>query len=360
MKLRYRNISYWLLISLVFLHPSLLGQIGQMEGDPFAGFQIMGTPRSNLPIGANWKLGIGPNGSGASSENLRVAQSYGEGNLSQSKDFELGLKGALAKWLKLDLSAGAEKDTGVDLEFDALEVVTVKDLTQLDILPNQSVLYEGLRVGKLKLVYDKSRRIGIEAELNEHFGNVETDLIDDKQVSSVVSGANLFVAYRLFTFGAPKVLDQKKEKLRFKKGRIKATFSKDVELEILYQDWWSCCSFKLQNNPQGKVDACAASNPVQARVRQLNRINLKGQPWELLHELEGTQFSGMVIPMETIDDQEGLISTYILLDDMFLGFQGVKNSPDIYPSVNTADATATFRRVRIPFRIEKDKSVAGW
>lgn len=360
MMLQRSRVQFLLCIAFFLTNCSLTAQLGQFQGDPFTGFQVMGTPRTNVPIGASWKLGIGPNGSGVSPDELRVAQSYGTGSLSQDKEFELGLKGTLAKWLKLDLSAGVEMDKGINLEFDRMEIVTVKDLTQLDILPNQSVLYEALRVGELTLVYDKNRRVGIEAELKEHFGDVETSLINDKQVKSSVSGANLFVAYRLFTFGAPKVIVQKTEKLRFKKGRIKTVFDKEVELEFLTDDWWECCSFKLQSNPQARVDACAASKPVQARVRQLNRINLKGQPWEMVQDLEGTNFSGVVIPMETIDDQTGLSSTYILLDNLSLGFQGVKNSSDIYPFINLSGATATYRKVRIPFKIEKDNSVAGW
>lgn len=162
--------------------------------DVLSGYKLLSNPRTGIPIGAVWYQGTGPNAEGAASENIVRDDGAAVLNFTQVQRRVLaanvasfiGLTGVQAKHLIVDLSD--------------LKVVRVKDIFQVGVTPDDSVLYEGISAGRMTFRY--RRRLGL--DLGSRFAAkgipVDAKLTTGNIESVTVDGTDLYLAYRVLKF----------------------------------------------------------------------------------------------------------------------------------------------------------------
>ncbi|APR70515.1 hypothetical protein [Acinetobacter haemolyticus] len=179
--------------------------------EKFKGFKIMDIPREDVNVGAQWQQGFGPTGEAANPENLISTKSY---TTIDSKT-QFGVEIISNFYKILNLSPIAQNHTSVLLE--DIKIVTVKNLTELDLSANTQVLYEAISVGNISIKTDSSYAAEVESALLKKFGNSNISLNSHKLSSKKINANDLFVAYRVVAMGKPTITEKTK---RFTEGSI--------------------------------------------------------------------------------------------------------------------------------------------
>ncbi len=163
--------------------------------DVLSGYQLLSNPRTAIPIGAVWYQATGPNGNGAASENIVTDDGAAVFKFTQVQRRVLAANVASF----IGLTGVQAKQVVVDLE--DLKVVRVKDIFQLDVTADDSILYEGISAGRMTFRY----RRGLGLDLGSKFAAKNIPVVDAKlttgNIESVtVDGSNLYLAYRVVKF----------------------------------------------------------------------------------------------------------------------------------------------------------------
>lgn len=209
----------------------------------------MKIPRADVPVGAVWQQGIGPNGAGAPPEALQL--SAAPSVMTSNSQFKLGAELSILQWLGLTTSlAGTTKVNITDVQ-----TLTVKDITALRVQPGNQVIYEAVKVGGFSVQTDSSSQAAMKAALEQRSLNVKAETGN----SLVVSGSNLYVAYRVITLNAPKIISRKKQELRYERefqlGSYRLNFRTGGFLNCI-------CSEVDKIDDHSRLHDCEKSNPV--------------------------------------------------------------------------------------------------
>ncbi|PTQ94891.1 hypothetical protein C8P68_106101 [Mucilaginibacter yixingensis] len=177
-----------------------------------AGFRFLSLPRRELPVGAVWNDVTGPNGAGASPQQLITVGSFSNLSSFITDTSKATLELGVLSFLK---SGGYFKSlTTQSIELANLSIVGFNDLSLLKNNIGNDVIYEALKVDNIKLIIKKANLVNAKTELSKLFNTVnftgEYDKGADKEI--VVSGLNLFIGYRIIKI---QKANQRVDKLEF-------------------------------------------------------------------------------------------------------------------------------------------------
>lgn len=130
--------NFFYLSTLVFSSSFILGNVS--HASEFNGFKSLDVARDNVRLGALWQQGTGPIGLETSRDNTITSKSFNGYDIQ--KNFDLDVTASI--YGLLGISPKIQKNVKLNLE--GVEVVTVKDLTQLNITNGNNIIYEALRV----------------------------------------------------------------------------------------------------------------------------------------------------------------------------------------------------------------------
>lgn len=167
-------------------------------------YKVLSTPKSDIRIGAVWRPGIGPDGSGLSGEELLVSKSID--SLTADKIFRQRVEASVYQLL----GVSGELRRLSSLELENIEVVTVADLSQLKVQPGNQLLYEAVRVGGIKIKTSQVYADDIRSMAMQRLGNSTIAMEGGGSGALSVSGANIYVAYRVVELGAAQVSVKRK------------------------------------------------------------------------------------------------------------------------------------------------------
>ncbi|NVM62246.1 hypothetical protein FHW88_000522 [Mucilaginibacter sp. SG538B] len=187
------------------------GQIN-VSTTSIAGFKLMSLPRVNVPVGAAWNDVTGPVGLGASQQQIIVTKSFDNLNYLSSDTNSTKLQLGVLSFLK---SGGYFKSLSTQsLDLVSLSIVGFNDVNILKNNVGNSIIYDALKVNKIKLTIKKANLNNAKAELSKLFTKVDIEGEFDKgnEKEIVVGGIDLFIGYRLFKIKKAK---EKVEKLKF-------------------------------------------------------------------------------------------------------------------------------------------------
>ncbi len=267
--------NFFYLSTLVFSSSFILGNVS--HASEFNGFKSLDVARDNVRLGALWQQGTGPIGLETSRDNTITSKSFNGYDIQ--KNFDLDVTASI--YGLLGISPKIQKNVKLNLE--GVEVVTVKDLTQLNITNGNNIIYEALRVKGFTLDIINDANAEIETAILEKFGNstISADSNYNKKIQ--VKADNLFVAYRVITIKNARV-----------KEKTKKITDKPVKLDgytfNIYPDKAiSCMCPGIGSAVSLAVSAtCRAKNPltIVAENPKLGNINQGGlhlkvtQSWE--------------------------------------------------------------------------------
>lgn len=167
---------------------------------PFAGYKAMTFPQAEVPIGARWIPGVGPDGVGAGEANITVLRGLSSAVISQQT--KVSLVAALGTFLGLSTSAAQAEN----FSFTNLEAHRVSDLSALTtVKAGEQVLSQALKAGTISIRTDTVGAAQIEAAaarrgvpVTVKFGGSGGRVVD-------LDGSNLFIAYQVVQLGQPQV-----------------------------------------------------------------------------------------------------------------------------------------------------------
>ncbi|QSQ24419.1 hypothetical protein JY651_05530 [Pyxidicoccus parkwayensis] len=179
---------------------------GRSGGAVPEGFQALTVPRDDIPIGAIWMDGVGPDGPGQPEANRVRTQSVA--SLDSNQTLSAGVEGAIAQYLKLT-GSGSEK---VHINLTSLTIERVKSLADVQLGSGQGLLYEGLRAGKITLTYKSTLEAKVRAAAEEKHLPITASLGGNSENALVLDGSGLFIGYRVVRL-VPDGVDRDKERL---------------------------------------------------------------------------------------------------------------------------------------------------
>jgi hypothetical protein len=245
------------------------------------GFKVMNLPRQDINLGAEWINGIGPNGNGATLDNITANKSISDYELD--KDFKNRLNLALFNFLNLD--AGFAQSTTIN--FKNLNIYTIKDFSKLSIRSNQSLLYEGIKADSIYIKIDKNLDASLGVKLNEKLKEVDANLNGNIQKGITIAGDKLFLAYRVFTLGRT---NNKKyvKKIGTPNGGFNEIEIKDYSIAINNSRIYDCLfnGKKIANvtNPT-IIDDCLKNSLIYLQIKNFSDIGINGQPLMIAKEI---------------------------------------------------------------------------
>ena len=186
---------------------------GRSGGAVPEGFQALTVPRDDIPIGAIWMDGVGPDGPGQPETNRVRAQSVA--SLDSNQTLSAGVEGAIARYLKLT-GSGSEK---VHINLTGLTIERVKSLAEVQFGSGQALLYEGLRAGRITLTYKSTLEASIKAAVAEKNLPITASVGGNSENTLVLDGSGLFIGYRVVRL-VPEGVDREKEQVEDGKVRL--------------------------------------------------------------------------------------------------------------------------------------------
>jgi len=182
-----------MLVVLVSLVP--VNAAAQTDGI-FKEHTALVVPRANIPIGAEWIPGVGPNGEGTPSNvGISAGMSGSTIDTTTRRKIAFGL-GSL-----LGLDANATNERNVKLE--GIEIHRVKDLGQLPLAAGQQVLFEGIKAKTISIVVDKVNGAKLKAAAEAKGIPVSADVDAGGTRKITLDGSDLFLAYQVISFSKP-------------------------------------------------------------------------------------------------------------------------------------------------------------
>lgn len=164
----------------------------------FQEHSALAVPRANIPIGAEWIPGVGPNGAG-NAGNVDIAQ----GMSASSINTVTRRKIALGIGTLLGLNANSSNEQTVKLE--GIEIHRVKDIGQLSLAAGQQVLFEGIKAKTISITVDKSQGAALKAAAQAKGIPISADVDAGNTRKISLDGSDLFLAYQVISFSDPRV-----------------------------------------------------------------------------------------------------------------------------------------------------------
>ena len=157
----------------------------------FEEFVALNAPRPEVPVGALWIDGYGPNGPGAAPDNLETTRSL------------TGM--VIDNNLQLSLTAGLFDFIGIEprfrkhysARFTDLSIVKVKDVTKLTGPPGEPRIIEAIKAGSVTITSDGE--VGLNARTGFEIAGSEASATNSRTHNNSIEGRDLFVAVRVAT-----------------------------------------------------------------------------------------------------------------------------------------------------------------
>jgi hypothetical protein len=164
--------------------------------DFFQGYQSISVPRSDIPIGAKWWSGVGPNGPGTTAENIDV--SSGAANYKINKDLQGKIGFSLATFLGLD----SDTSRKVKAELEGITVYRVKNVSSIaGLVAGDQLLFEGIKAKKITLSTDASIGGSLSSSAKARGFPVSISMSGSDTAHVELDGSDLFLAYRVIELG---------------------------------------------------------------------------------------------------------------------------------------------------------------
>lgn len=159
--------------------------------NPLSKYQAMAVPRSEVPIGAEWLVGIGPNGEGTPAGNISISK--GLSAVALSEDTKKKISFALGSFLGLN----SDKAQKLEAKYADLEIHRVRSFGALEtVVAGQDLLYEAVKVRNIEITVEEGSVAGIQAAANVKGVPLSAGASKDGKRTLTIDGSNLFVAYQ--------------------------------------------------------------------------------------------------------------------------------------------------------------------
>lgn len=257
----------------------------QAQESVFRGFKALTVPRESVPVGAEWINGVGPNGSGVGQENVSVTRSLSEATFDRV--FKQGLDLGILNYFQLTQNA----DSVSHIKYNDLTIHTVTDVTKVNLVSGQAILYEYLKAGKISITTTKGLGATLKAKLNQWVEGLTVDVSASGGETVTMSGDNLILAFRVFQIG----------KSKSKKDYARVKLQKDSP----YPRPVDVLDYQVSINPQNFVngiksvggtvnpgfsmedwETCSKSYPFKVTLTNTAKIDMAGQVFRKTFELE--------------------------------------------------------------------------
>lgn len=159
----------------------------------FGGYSVLEIPRREVPVGARWIEGYGPDGPATPAEN--VVNETGLTSLTSNRDQQTSVGLRAAPFGSITPSS---RDRAT-FTFGDVTVQRVRDVTRLNLRPGQSFIYEAIKAARVNLQLEQNRRNDVTAGISTLPVDLSGQLGIQNQRTMGVEGRDLFVAYRVMT-----------------------------------------------------------------------------------------------------------------------------------------------------------------
>jgi hypothetical protein len=164
----------------------------------------LSAPRSDISVGARWQQEVGPIGPGLAAEHLLVVEGITEANLQVNKSLRAGIIAKLAETLGLEV--GGNLQSKYQFRLEKAQLVRVNDINKLGpIQAGSSFVWEGLKLKDFSFADSIKSESKIKAEISKGIPKAKLDVKANLENSNMrsyqVNGADLFLAYRVISFG---------------------------------------------------------------------------------------------------------------------------------------------------------------
>lgn len=235
------------------------------------GYTLLRVPRSELPVGARWRPGIGPDGAGL--DQTRLLTIPAPAGFETSAQFQTGLASRLAA--TLGLSADAQRDA--KLEAKNLTVVRIRNLSDEDLEPGNQILYEAVKAGDFTFTYSSGLSAQAQATATVRAQSLGLSISSTSSEKTVLTGRDLYVAFRVISISPPEVKTQKTRSRSAERIQIG-----DYELTLDPREVYGCM---CGGRPLGsrieyeRVHACYSRVPASATAvnNQLGGVGTGGK-----------------------------------------------------------------------------------
>ena len=231
----------------------LLTFVIQVQGQGiFDGFKILNIPREDIPLGAEWINGVGPNGLGTSDDNITINRSI------KSDEIDMSFKQSIDLSILSYFNLGADYFSTTSIDYTNLTIYTVKDFSKINLRNGQFVIYECIKADSIFLKVNKDINGALKLKLDEKLKDLKLTSSSNFKKGVTFSGKQLFLAYRVFELGKTKV----SEKSKAIKGagmtdqQIIETKLQDYNLNFNYDNILNCvypCKLTF-NSVQSKIE----------------------------------------------------------------------------------------------------------
>lgn len=313
------------------------------------GFKVMNLPRQNVSLGAEWINEVGPNGQGATTENIIANQSISEYQLDKTIKTNLNL--AFLKYL--GLSGNYSQSSQV--LFKDLKIYTIKDISNLSISSGQSILYEAIKADSIFIKIDKDLDGEVKVKLVENIKEIDVNFNGNIENGVTIKGDKLFLAYRVFTLGNTKI---KKYNQRFgtPNGGINEIDIKDYRITI-NNSRINDCIFKDKNifnetNPT-IINRCL-EELIYLEIKNFSNIGINGEPLSLEKEIHNARRTKLNFSKRL---NNTLISDYIEVD--YILDIDPKYGISKYMVVNSV-SKVSLTKTETKLKIMRNPQALGW
>jgi hypothetical protein len=155
------------------------------------GYKLMDAPTSDLPIGAEWRQGIGPSGSSTGPDNIVVRRSFS--TLSLSRSARRGLEIKLAEYIGLEPNTEAKLSATIS----EVTIASVRDGTLLPLAVGDMYLADAMKASRITIETGSQVAARLASDLGARGVRVTTEGHTDGVDTLTLDGADLYFAYRV-------------------------------------------------------------------------------------------------------------------------------------------------------------------
>lgn len=338
-----------------------------------AGFRFLSLPRRELPVGAVWNDVTGPNGTGASTQQLITVSSFSNLSSVITDTSKTNLELGVLSFLK---SGGYFKSlTTQSINLENLSIVGFNDLNLLKNNIGNDVIYEALKVDDIKLTIKKVNLANAKAELSKLFNTVnftgEYDKGGDKEI--VVSGLNLFIGYRIIKI---QKTNQRIDKLDFENESVPRVDeaivlnsnyeanSKEIGVALCPCNILKCVR-ESDTAPNNNVDAvfehCGYERGWNFTITMKNQLTETGVPRQYDFVCKaGLLIKNRHFPLYYKPTSEGLETAYLNIEQLSFTPTRAMGYSAILSNHSRGDAKASIITTKFTFKPHKYTDTEGW
>ncbi|MES2625267.1 MAG: hypothetical protein V4628_08305 [Pseudomonadota bacterium] len=236
------------------------------------GFTPLPLPREQIPIGARWIPGIGPDGEGVNFSNRTITKSVSK--LTSDSDLGYGVQLSILRFLELS----GNNRSSIKVEASNLTIESVGSLEETTISSNQSLLYEGLKAESITIVYDEALDATVRGSIEEKGIPITFDGGAVRANSIIIDGSNLFIGYRVVELVPGKVKRNRKKMSR--EGEVTI---KPYDLKL---DTWNAKMCLCKESRGVRIESTDQCNDT-IHVVDYNRSSMGGTIFQKEFELSG-------------------------------------------------------------------------